>query len=202
MTALPRDEVPPVRRKLDDDNATATGSHGGPQTGEVPQTDTATTPAADAGAEFFPDEPMQAVRAANNDLRERVAKLEVQMMAQYTAMAAYATIAQNNVDAVKAESRHDLDRTQSTLIGLVERVRRECADAVQGVEARTGAGEGSDHARLDAIEQRFDALASALERSIETQRALAEQVAVLLDEKMQREGWLVANGTSEDLSLH
>lgn len=186
MTALPRDEVPPVRRKTDDDNATPTG--------DVPVTD--------AGAEFFPDEPIQEVRAANNDLRERVAKLEVQMMAQYTAMAAYATIAQNNVDAVKAESRHDLDRTQSTLIGLVERVRRECADAVQGVEARTGAGDGSDHARLDAIEQRFDALASALERSIETQRALAEQVAVLLDEKMHREGWLVANGTSEDLSLH
>ena len=155
-----------MRRKTDDDNATPTG--------DVPVTD--------AGAEFFPDEPIQEVRAANNDLRERVAKLEVQMMAQYTAMAAYATIAQNNVDAVKAESRHDLDRTQSTLIGLVERVRRECADAGQGVEARTGAG--------------------ALERSIETQRALAEQVAVLLDEKMHREGWLVANGTSEDLSLH
>jgi hypothetical protein len=152
--------------------------------------------------DFLPDEAVQEVRLASNDLRDRVSKLETQMMAQYTAMAAYAQIAQNNTEAVRAEGRHDLDRSQSTLIGLIERVRRECTDAIQGVQTRQGTGDGSDDARLAQLEQRFDGLAAALERSIETQRALAEQVAALIDEKMHREGWLVANGNSDDLSLH
>jgi len=155
----------------------------------------------DAG--FLPTEDTQELRIIGHDLRERIAKLEVQMMAQYTAMAAYATIAQNNVDAVKAESRHDVDRTQSTLIGLIERVRQESLEAAR----HSGPANGMlpppviDEPRLAAIEQRFEALASALERSIEMQRALAEQVAVLVEEKMQREGWLVTNGSVEDLSL-
>lgn len=150
---------------------------------------------------FLPDETAQDVKIASNDLRERVGKLETQMMAQYTAMAAYAQIAQNNTEAVRAEGRHDLDRSQSTVIGLIERVRRECTDAVQGAQARQGTGEGSDDARVGRLEARFEGLAAALERSIETQRALAEQVAALIDEKMHREGWLVADGTSDDLSL-
>ena len=164
---------------------------------------TAQTPESESpmGDTFFPDEEVHAIRASNNDLRERVAKLEIQMMAQYTAMAAYANISQNNVDAVKAESRHDIDRTQSTLIGLIERVRRECTDAIHGVEARTDHDDGTEHVRMAALDDRFDALTAALERSIDTQRALAEQVAVLLDEKMHREGWLVSHGTSDDLSL-
>lgn len=155
----------------------------------------------DAG--FLPTEDTQELRAIGYDLRERIAKLEVQMMAQYTAMAAYATIAQNNVDAVKAESRHDVDRTQSTLIGLIERVRQESLEAAR----HSGPANGMlpppvlDEPRLTAIEQRFEALASALERSIEMQHALAEQVAMLVEEKMQREGWLVTNGSVEDLSL-
>ncbi len=156
-----------------------------------------------SGNGFLPDEDQQQLRAIGTDLRERVAKLEVQMMAQYTAMAAYATIAQNNVDAAKAESRHDVDRTQATLIGLIERVRQESLEAVQRVQPGEAGGLGDvpDEQRLAAMEIRFDALAGALERSIEAQRALAEQVAVLMEEKMQREGWLVANGTAQDLSL-
>jgi hypothetical protein len=161
-----------------------------PMSGEVPVT------------EFLPDEAAQESRLAGNDLRERVSKLETQMMAQYTAMAAYAQIAQNNTEAARAEARHDLDRSQSTVIGLVERVRRECADAIQGVQTRGGSGEGSDAARLAALEQRFDGLAAALERSIETQRALAEQVAALIEERMQRNGWLATDGSADSLSLH
>ena len=150
--------------------------------------------------DFLPDAAVQEVRLASNDLRDRVGKLETQMMAQYTAMAAYAQIAQNNSEAVRAEGRHDLDRSQSTLIGLIERVRRECADSIQGAQLHQG--NDGDGARLAQLEQRFDGLAVALERSIETQRALAEQVAALIDEKMHREGWLVANGGSDDLSMH
>ena len=40
----------------------------------------------------------------------------------------------------------------------------------------------------------FEALAEALQSSIEAQGTLAEQITMLLEEKMHREGWLVANG--------
>ncbi|MCU1360846.1 MAG: hypothetical protein JWN99_2135 [Ilumatobacteraceae bacterium] len=150
---------------------------------------------------FFPDEAAHEMRAVNNDLRERISKLETQMMAQYTAMAAYATIAQNSTDGLRAEMRSDIDRSQSTTIGLVERVRRECADSITGMQMRSGDGEGSDSARLDSIENRFEALAAALQSSIEAQGTIAEQITMLLEEKMHREGWLVANAT-DDLTLH
>jgi DNA repair exonuclease SbcCD ATPase subunit len=159
----------------------------------------------DPTGEFLPDEPSDDWRAAANDLRERVAKLENQVMQQYTAMAAYATIAQKNIEALQSEARSDLDRSQSTTIGLIERVRRETNEQVQALRAREAAAPGGlDSAateRLQILEQRFEALATALERSIQNQCVLAEQLATLLDERMQREGWLVSTGTVADLSL-
>ncbi|MFM2072804.1 MAG: hypothetical protein RLZZ623_3068 [Actinomycetota bacterium] len=156
----------------------------------------------EAPIDFLPDEAEQDSRLAGVNLRERMAKLEAQMMAQYTAMAAYASIAQRNSDMVQAESRSDLDRSQSTMIGLIERVRRECADSIEGAMRRTGGGVESDGARLASLEKKFDGLTTALERSIEAQQLLAEQVTLLLEDKMHRDGWLVANGNATDLSLH
>lgn len=160
----------------------------------------------DTTGEFLPDEPSDDWRAAAHDLRERVAKLENQVMQQYTAMAAYATIAQKNIEALQAEARSDLDRSQSTTIGLIERVRRETNEQIQTLRAREATGgpgalDAASAARLGVLEQRFEALASALERSIQNQCALAEQLATLLDERMRNEGWLVAAGSTADLSL-
>ena len=159
----------------------------------------------DPTGEFLPDEPTDDWRAAAHDLRERVAKLENQVMQQYTAMAAYATIAQKNIEAMQSETRSDLDRSQSTTIGLIERVRRETNEQVQALRTREAAAPGGlDSAateRLQMLEQRFEALAIALERSIQNQCVLAEQLATLLDERMHREGWLVASGAATDLSL-
>jgi hypothetical protein len=158
-------------------------------------------PAGEQAHEFFPDEAAREIRAVGNDLRDRISKLETQVLAQYTAMAAYATIAQNATEGMRAELRSDIDRSQSTTIGLVERVRRECADSITGIQVRTGHGDGSDAARLDSLENRFESLAAALQSSIEAQGTLAEQITVLLEEKMHREGWLVG-GSNEDLTLH
>jgi hypothetical protein len=149
---------------------------------------------------FFPDEAAHEMRAISNDMRERITKLETQMLAHYTSMAAYATIAESAVGALRMEMRSDIDRSQATTIGLVERVRRECADSITAIQVRGGNGEDSDSARLDSLENRFEALAEALQTSIEAQGTLAEQITLLLQEKMHREGWLVANA-SEDLTL-
>lgn len=165
---------------------------------------------------FLPDESTESARAIAIDLRERLAKLEQQMLSQYSAMAAYATIAQQSVETARAESRHDLDRSQATMIGLIERVRRDCTDAIVGVRARldgaraTGVDGVADApptgplglGRLDALEARVEALEHVLEAAMETQRQLTDTVGVLMREKMEREGWLVSSGTPDDLTLH
>jgi hypothetical protein len=150
---------------------------------------------------FLPDESSESARAVAIDLRDRLAKLEQQMLAQYSAMASYATIAQHAVDTARAESRHDLDRSQATMIGLIERVRRECNDSIQGVESRTGGGSGSDGARVTALEQRLVAFDDVLSACMATQSELIEAVGALMQERMQREGWLVSSGSADDLSL-
>jgi hypothetical protein len=122
-------------------------------------------------------------------------------------MAAYATIGQQQVETAQSEVRGDIDRTQAMTIGLIDRTRREVLEQLEAVRATAGAtgggatGDSANAARLDVLEQRFEALANALERSVQNQMALAEQLASLLEEKMQREGWLVANGAAGSLSL-
>lgn len=155
----------------------------------------------DVRHDFLPDEGEQDARLAAANVLERMTNLERQMMAQYSALATYATIAQRSTDMAKAEHRSDLDRSQSTVIGLVERVRRECADSIEGVGRRLDGGTNSDAARLHALEQRFATLTAALERSLDAQRSLVEHVTMLLGDKMQRDGWLVSHGTAAELSL-
>lgn len=150
---------------------------------------------------FLPEESAADARVAANDLHERVVKLETQMHAQYSAMAAYATIAQQSVDTTKAEARHDLDRSQSTMIGLIERVRRECSESIQGAEARLGGGPDGDAARMTAMEMRLVTLESLLTTTLDTQRQLMETVQVLMQERMHRDGWLVSSGSADELSL-
>ncbi len=165
---------------------------------------------------FLPDETSESARAVAIDLRDRLIKLEQQMLSQYSAMAAYATIAQQSVETARAESRHDLDRSQATMIGLMERVRREVTDSITGVRARLDgvesddpgavpgggvAGAIHDGGRVVALERRVEALERTLAEVLETQRQLVETVAELSRERMEREGWLVSNGSPDDLSL-
>lgn len=178
---------------------------------------------------FLPDETSESARAVAIDLRDRLVKLEQQMLSQYSAMAAYATIAQQSVETARAESRHDLDRSQATMIGLMERVRREVTDSIAGVRTRldgvesgeqgepgpggaavggagvgvVGAGVGvvGGGGRVVALERRVEALERTLVEVLETQRQLVEAVAELTRERMEREGWLVSNGSPDDLTL-
>lgn len=146
-------------------------------------------------------------------LRDRVARLELQVMQQYTAMAAYSTIGQQQVATAQAELRADIDRAKALAVGLIDRTRREILDQLTSLQLTTGgrtggqfdpsdSGAGTGEAsRLDLLEQRFEALANALERSVQNQMALAEQLAGLVEDSMRRDGWLMADGSAGALSL-
>jgi cell division protein FtsB len=160
--------------------------------------------AAAANAAFLPDEQAETTQSALADLRARVNKLEQQVMALYTSMASYATIAERNTDLAKQEARADLDRSQSTVIGLIEKVRTDLGNRVpSGYSAVGGAAHGGNQTdRLLRLDERLDALATTMEHLAREQGELRAHLARLVEQQMSNDGWLVSNGPAETLSLH
>lgn len=139
------------------------------------------------------------------ELRDRMVRVEQQVLAQYTATAAYATLAQQGVDTARAESRADLDRSQSTIIGLLDRLRTEIGNRLDGLDARpqsAGWAAPSDVAgRMQAMEDRMQGVLHALEGCVHENMLLRQQIEELTQRQMQNEGWLVSNGGPSELSL-
>lgn len=154
---------------------------------------------------FLPAEPEDSPTSMTVELRDRMVKVEQQVLAQYTATAAYATLAQQGAEQVRAEARADLDRSQSTIIGLLDRLRAEIGNRLDGLEARPqmgGSAMPSDATgRLAAMEDRMNGVLHALEGCVHENMVLRAQIDELTQRQMQREGWLVSNGGPSELSL-
>jgi hypothetical protein len=154
---------------------------------------------------FLDPESSESATSVAVELRDRMVKVEQQVLAQYTATAAYATLAHQGVETARAEARADLDRTQATIIGLIDRLRHELTNRMDGVEARPSLPSTSlalDAAsRLAAMEDRMNAMVGALESCVRDNIMLRHQVDELLERQMQGDGWLVSSGSSSELSL-
>jgi hypothetical protein len=152
---------------------------------------------------FFPPEQAEAGLAELADLRNRLVKLEQQVLSQYAAMAAYATIAKNDSENVRAEARADLDRSQATVIGLTEKLRNELRARLDGIESKTsGDVIDVDGSRLARVEAQLANTMTALQQCLHENQELRTQIALLVEQRMQEQGWLVSSGTSDALSLH
>jgi len=153
---------------------------------------------------FLPAENAETGAPVAVEFRNRLVKLEQQVMAKYTSMAAYATIAKQDSEAVKLEARADLDRSQSTVIGLTEKLRNEVNSRLDGLERRSGAGDLSEDgvSRLMQIERDLAAATSALHQCLQENAELRNQVNGLVEHRMKQDGWLVSSGGTESLSLH
>ncbi len=155
--------------------------------------------------QFLPDETDESATTVVAELRERLSRLEQQVLAQYTATAAYATLTQQGLDEARAESRADLDRAQSTIIGLLDRLRAEMGarlDAVETGRSFAGGAPSADvNGRLAAMEERIGGLMRALEGSVHENMVLRQQLADLQRKVMQADGWLVSGGGPSDLHL-
>jgi uncharacterized protein (DUF2384 family) len=152
---------------------------------------------------FLPDEHAETGTAVAVEFRNRLVKLEQQVLSQYTSMAAYATIAKQDSEAVKVEARADLDRSQATVIGLTEKLRNEVNIRLDSLERRSAAGDMSadDSSRLAKVERDLEAAVAALQLCLQENQELRAQVAALVEHRMQEQGWLVSSGTTEALSL-
>jgi hypothetical protein len=152
---------------------------------------------------FLPAEHNETGAVVAVEFRNRLVKLEQQVLSQYTSMAAYATIAKQDVEAVKVEARADLDRSQATVIGLTEKLRNEIGARLDGLERRSVGGDLStdDVSRLANVERDLASALTALRQCLQENQELRTQVAGLVEQRMQEQGWLVSSGTPEALYL-
>jgi len=154
---------------------------------------------------FLSPDSDESVTSVAIELRDRMVKVEQQVLAQYTATAAYATLAQQGVEQARAEARSDLDRSQATIMGLLDKLRSEMLARLDGIDARRGSVDTplslDADVRLAALEDRLASVLNAYEHVARENVVLRQQVDELLQRKMQADGWLVSNGSSSELSL-
>ena len=151
---------------------------------------------------FLPAEHNETGAVVAVEFRNRLVKLEQQVLSQYTSMAAYATIAKQDVEAVKVEARADLDRSQATVIGLTEKLRNEINGRLDGLERRSaGDLSADDVSRLANVERDLASALTALHQCLQENQELRTQVTGLVEQRMQEQGWLVSSGTPEALYL-
>jgi multidrug resistance efflux pump len=152
---------------------------------------------------FLPAEHAETGTVVAVEFRNRLVKLEQQVMSQYTSMAAYATIAKHDAEAVKVEARSDLDHSKALLIGLTEKLRNEVNTRLEHLERRTAGDDPSDDgtSRLARIERDLASATAALQLCLQENQELRAQIAGLVENRMQEQGWLVSSGTTEALSL-
>lgn len=142
------------------------------------------------GGSFLPEVGVQENQSAMAKLGDRLDKVEQQLLSQYTSIAAYAQIAQQSVDAARAEGRADLDREKTTLVSLAERVRSE-----------RSAEPAETLARVTNLEDRFDQLSQLFTQCLRNQEELARSIATLLEVQMRDPGWISAGDSTVALSL-
>ena len=126
---------------------------------------------------IFGDEEAADVDAQLDVLRDRVRNVEGQINSQFTSMAAYAQIAQEQIELARAESRCETERTESRLMQLIERERSErLGMPTPGVDA---AGFGEADQRLDALEAAVEMMKVGISDCLSRQKALADAITAL-----------------------
>jgi hypothetical protein len=137
----------------------------------------------DASGGVFGDEEAAEQNAQLDELHERVATIETQIRSQFTSMAAYAQIAQEQIDLARAESKAENNRTEHRLTELIERERADRIEAIGCAPAQRVPSPSAQRidtaatARLDALEAMTAELSRALGECLTLQKSLAEAIA-------------------------
>ena len=120
-------------------------------------------------------------RSAQIDvLRDRVAQAESQISSQFTSLATYAQIAQEQIALARAEAKASTQRSEHRLTELIERER---ADRISAANIDAPNGSGRDvTARLDALEHSVAQIRATLDECFAQQMALAEAINRLFDQ--------------------
>jgi chaperonin cofactor prefoldin len=128
-------------------------------------------------SEIFGDEEAADHEAQFDQLRERVQHVEGQIHSQFTSMAAYAQIAQEQIELTRAESRAETEQAERRVTQLIERERAErLGMPTPGHEP----GAASDvEARLDTLEAAIEVIKVGISDCLSRQKALADAITAL-----------------------
>ncbi len=133
---------------------------------------------------FFGDEEAAAEAAKVDDLAGRVRQVEAQINSQFTSMAAYAQIAQEQVELARSESAMAINRSESRMVELIERERHDRLDSSRSTaEPGQGHGWGSPdvEARLTNLEAAVAEIRQGLSECLARQKALADAITALFE---------------------
>ncbi len=121
--------------------------------------------------DFFGDEAAVAETVRVDHLQQRVTQVEQQINSQFTSLAAYTQIAQEQVEMVRSEALHANERSEQKVIALIERERTDRLTDATGVVDVT--------ARLDALDAEIEEIRQGLQLCLSNQKALADAITDL-----------------------
>ncbi|MBT5754403.1 MAG: hypothetical protein HOI41_05515 [Acidimicrobiaceae bacterium] len=131
----------------------------------------------DEFAGLFGDEEAADNEAQFDGVRDRLQQVEGQINSQFTSMAAYAQIAQEQIELARAESRADSERIESRVTQLIERERAErLGTPTPGIEPNAAA---DVKRRLNALEEAVDVIKVGIGDCLSRQKALADAITSL-----------------------
>ena len=143
--------------------------------------ETSTTPTPSTPArldEFFGDEAAAENSVEIHDLRDRVEQVESQISSQFTSLATYAQIAQEQVELARSEAKAATERSEQRLTSLIERERADRITSYTGV-APEGAPDITS--RLDALEHSVARIQKGLDECRQQQKELAVAITTMFD---------------------
>jgi chromosome segregation ATPase len=128
--------------------------------------------------EFFGDEVAAENTVEISELRDRVEQVESQINSQFTSLATYAQIAQEQVELARSEAKAATERSEQRLTSLIERERADRITSSTGVAAPGAPGLTS---RLDALEQSVALIQRGLDECRQQQKDLAVAITTMFD---------------------
>jgi ElaB/YqjD/DUF883 family membrane-anchored ribosome-binding protein len=143
---------------------------------DIDDTDTLDSSAIDG---FFGDEAAAEAVVEVHELQHRVQQVESQISSQFTSLATYAQIAQEQVELARSEAKAATERSERRLTTLVERER---ADRIASFTGRAPAGSAPEvTTRLDALEHSVAQIRKSLDECLQRQKALADAIATMFE---------------------
>jgi hypothetical protein len=128
---------------------------------------------------FFGDEAAAANALEVHELRRRVEQVEAQISSQFTSLATYAQISQEQIELARSEAKAATERSEQRITSLVERER---VDRIASFTGQAPAGSAPDvTARLDALEQSLALFRKGLDDCLLRQKALADTITSIFE---------------------
>jgi hypothetical protein len=128
---------------------------------------------------FFGDEAAAANAVELHELQHRVEQVEAQISSQFTSLATYAQIAQEQIELARSEAKASTERSEQRITSLVERER---ADRISSFTGAAPAGSAPDvSARLDALEHSVAQIRKGLDDCLARQKALADAITTMFE---------------------